>query len=72
MSTSRFEVSQFDGKGDFGSWMKKMKVLLSHHKVLITLEKDKDKWTAAQKSKASKIREEAYNIIFLHLADFER
>ena len=52
--------------------MKKMKVLLSHHKVLIALNKDEDKWTAAQKSKASEIREEAYNLIFLHLADFER
>ena len=63
------EMSTFDGKGDYGSWKKKMKVFLSYHKVLIALEEDERKWSTAQLAKASEIREEAYNLIFLHLAD---
>ena len=47
-----------------------MKVYLSHHKVLIALEEDEAKWSAEQKAKASDIREEAINLIFLHVADF--
>ena len=62
-------MSVFDGKGDFGSWKKKMKVFLSHHKVVIALEADETKWKADQKAKAAEIKEEAFNLIFLHLAD---
>ena len=36
------EMSTFDGKGDYGSWKKKMKVFLSYHKVLIALEEDEE------------------------------
>jgi len=43
MTTTRFEIGTFDGKGNFGSWKKKMRVLLSHHKVLIALEPDDKK-----------------------------
>jgi len=68
MST-RFEIGIFDGKGDFGSWKKKMRVLLSHHKVLIALEEDDRKWSADQLERIEEIREEAYNLIFLHLGD---
>ena len=66
---SRFKMSVFDGKGDFESWKKKMKVFLSHHKVVIALEADETKWKADQKAKAAEIKEEAFNLIFLHLAD---
>ena len=69
MGSSRFEMSVFDGKGDFGSWKKKMKVFLSHHKVVIALEADETKWKAEQKAKSAEIKEEAFNLIFLHLAD---
>ena len=69
MATSHFDVRMYDGKGDFGSWKKKMRVLLSHHKVAIALEEDAVKWTPAQKAKESEIKEEAFNLIFLHLAD---
>ena len=69
MGSSRFEMSVFDGKRDFGSWKKKMKVFLSHHKVVIALEADETKWKADQKAKAAEIKEEAFNLIFLHLAE---
>ena len=69
MGSSRLEMGIFDGKGDFGSWKKRMRVYLSHHKVLIALEEVEVKWSAEQKAKASKIKEEAFNLIFLHLAD---
>ena len=48
MTSTRFEIGIFDGKGDFGSWKKKMRVLLSHHKVLIALESDDRKWSPEQ------------------------
>ena len=62
-------MSIFYGKGNFGSWKKRMRVYLSHHKVLIALEEDEVKWSAEQKAKASEIKEEAFSLIFLHLAD---
>ena len=58
MATSHFDVRMYDGKGDFGSWKKKMRVLLSHHKVVIALEADAAKWTAEQKAKESEIKED--------------
>jgi len=70
MTTTRFEIETFDGKGDFGSWKKKkMRVLLSHHKVLIALELDDRKWSNEQIAKTNEIRKEAFNLIFPHLGD---
>ena len=69
MTSTRFEIGIFDGKGDFGSWKKKMRVLLSHHKVLIALESDDRKWSPNQLARTEEVREEAYNLIFLHLGD---
>ena len=46
MTLTRFEIGTFDGKSDFGSWKKKMRVLFSHHKVLIALETGEWKWKA--------------------------
>ncbi|XP_052193868.1 uncharacterized protein LOC127802200 [Diospyros lotus] len=69
MNSTRFEIDIFDGKGDYGSWKKKMRVLLSHHKVLIALESDDRKWSADQLARTEEIREEAFNLIFLHLCD---
>ena len=69
MMSTRFEIGIFDGKGDFRSWKKKMKVLLTHHKVLIALEEDDRKWSVDQLERTEEIREEAYNLIFLHLGD---
>ena len=68
MTSTRLEIGTFDGKSDFGSW-KKMRILLSHHKVLIALETDERKWTAEQLARANKVREEAFDLIFLHLGD---
>ena len=69
MTTTRFEIGAFDGNGDFDSWKKKMRVLLSHHKVLIALEPDDQKWSDEQTTRTDEIREEAFNLIFLHLGD---
>ena len=69
MTTTRFEIGTFNEKGDFGSWKKKMRVLLSHHKVLIALELDDRKWSDEQTTRTNEIREEAFNLIFLHLED---
>ena len=46
-----------------------MRVLLSHHKVLVALEPDDRKWSIEQIARTEEIREEAYNLIFLHLGD---
>jgi len=46
-----------------------MRVLLSHHKVLVALEPDDRKWSIDQIARTEEIREEAYNLIFLHLGD---
>ena len=69
MTSTRFEIGTFDGKSDFGSWKKKMRVLLSHHKVLIALESDDRKWSADQLARTDEVREEAFNLIFLRLGD---
>ena len=37
--------------------------------MVITLEVDVTKWTAEQKAKELEIKEEAFNLIFLHLAN---
>ena len=69
MSTTRFEVSLFDGKGDFGSWQKGIRVLLSHHKVAYALVADIMKGLTDQLAKKLEVNEMTYNLIFLHLAD---
>ena len=69
MTATRFDIGTFDGKGDFDSWKKKMRVLLSHHKVLIALKPDDRKWTEDQLARTDEVREEAFNLIFLHLSD---
>ena len=68
MTTTRFEIKTFDGKGDFG-WKKKMRVLLFHHKVLIALEQHQRKWSNEQIARTNEIREETFNLIFLYLGD---
>ena len=69
MSTMRLDIGIFDGKGDFTTWKKKMRVLLSHHKVALALEEDPEKWPKMEKETKDEILEEAYNLIFLHLGD---
>ena len=44
-------------------------MLLSQHKVLIALEEDDRKWSAEQLERIEEIRDEAYNLFFLHLDD---
>lgn len=48
MSAPKFELGLFDSKGDFGRRKKKMKVLLSYHKVAWALELDESKWPLEQ------------------------
>lgn len=69
MNTTRFDVSLLNGKGDFKSWQKKMRVLLSHHKVVVALEADLKKWPTEKKVGKDEIDEETYNLIFFHLSD---
>ncbi|XP_031249850.1 uncharacterized protein LOC116107700 [Pistacia vera] len=69
MSTTRVEITQYNGKIDFGSWRKKMKALLSHNKVSITLEKDSTKWPEENLKKKAEVDEEAYNLIIMNLTD---
>ncbi|KAF3449719.1 hypothetical protein FNV43_RR10450 [Rhamnella rubrinervis] len=61
MSASRLKMGIFYGKGDSGSWKKRMKVYLSYNKVGIALKADESKWTNEQKAKASEIKEEVFN-----------
>ena len=69
MTTTRFEIGTFDGNRDFRNWKKKMRVLLSHHKVLIALEPNDIKWFTKQSARTDEIRDEAFNLIFLYLGD---
>lgn len=46
-----------------------MKELLYHHKAVIALQADRSKWNSKQKQKESEIKEQAYDLMFLHLAD---
>lgn len=43
MGLDRVEVTAYEGKYDFGVWSTKMCALLSHHKVLITLDPKAEK-----------------------------
>ena len=63
------EISQYDGKIDFGSWKKKMKALLSHNKVALALEKDPKKWSEEKLKEKEEIDEAAYNLIVMNLSD---
>lgn len=69
MNMFEFEMSTFDGKSNFRSQKKKMRVLLSYHKVAIALETDKSKWTMDQITKEAEINKVAFNLIFLHFVD---
>ena len=69
MSTTRVEITHYDGKVDFNTWKKKMKALLSHNKVAVALEKDQTKWPEEKLKKKVEIDEEAYNLIIMNLAD---
>lgn len=69
MNTFSFEVSTFDGKCDFESFKKKMRVLLSHHKVAVALETYKGKWTVDHIEKEANINEVALTLSFFHLVD---
>lgn len=69
MTTTRVEITQYDGKIDFNSWKKKMKALLSHNKVAIALEKDATKWPEKKLKKKAEIDEEAHNLIMMNLSD---
>ncbi|KAL9686632.1 hypothetical protein QQ045_031025 [Rhodiola kirilowii] len=66
--TSWVEVTAFDGKADFGVWKLKIKALLSHHKIGMSLEKE-DKWSVEQKARKETINEEAFNLLIVNLAD---
>ena len=46
-----------------------MRILLSHHKVLLALEPDDRKWSVDKLARTDEIREKTYNLIFLHLGD---
>lgn len=61
----RLEVQNFDGKIDFGVWIMKIKALLSHHKVLISLQEKEEKWSEEKKKRKEEIDEEVYNILVL-------
>ena len=69
MTSTRLDVAVFDGKGDFDIWKKKMKVLLSLHKVHWALEKELEKWPEAIQAKKAEVDEEAFNLLFMNLAD---
>ena len=69
MSNMRLDIGTFDGKRNFTTWKKKMRVLLSHHKVVLELEPDPEKWPKMEKEANDEILEVAYNPIFFHLGD---
>ena len=57
------------GKAILEVGKKKKRVMLSHHKVFIALEPDDRKQTVDQLAGTNEVREEAYNLISLHLGD---
>ena len=69
MGSFKMEFSVFDGKGDFNSWSKRIRALLSHNKVLVALEADENKWSEEALKRKPEILEEAYNLLILNLSD---
>ncbi|PON95322.1 hypothetical protein TorRG33x02_088440, partial [Trema orientale] len=69
MGSLKFELSPFDGSGDFSSWRKKMKALLVQHKLHKALEDPTTLPTTMTDVQRLELQENAYSIIILYLAD---
>ena len=69
MGVSKFEMERFNGKGDFGIWQKRMKVILVQQKVALALNGEKSLPSSMSEAEKEKMLETAYSIIILYLSD---
>lgn len=68
MST-KIELERFDGKGDFGLWTKKMKVILIQQKVAKALIDPGTLPDSVIEAKKEEMVDIAYSSIILHVSD---
>ncbi|TYK11792.1 Retrovirus-related Pol polyprotein from transposon TNT 1-94 [Cucumis melo var. makuwa] len=68
MASTRFEVSKFNGHGDFALWRKKIRAILVQHKVAKILDEERlpDNITESEKRDMDEM---AYSTILLYLSD---
>ena len=69
MGSLKFEVSMFDGTGDFTSWRKKMKALLVQHKLQLALQDPSTLGSSVTDVQEKEMQENAFSILVLYLAD---
>ena len=69
MGSLKFELSLFDGSGDFSSWRKKMKALLVKHILQMALQDLDSQGSLVTNVQTKDMQENAYSIIVLYLAD---
>lgn len=65
----KFELSMFDGTGDFGLWRKKNKALLVQHKLQFALQDPSTLGSSITDVQKKELQESAFSIIVLYLAD---
>ncbi|KAL0537750.1 hypothetical protein IC582_026735 [Cucumis melo] len=68
MASTRFEVSKFNGHGDFALWRKKIRAILVQHKVAKILDEERLPENITESEKRD-MDEMAYSTILLYLSD---
>ncbi|KAA0067607.1 retrotransposon protein, putative, Ty1-copia subclass [Cucumis melo var. makuwa] len=68
MASTRFEMSKFNGNGDFAIWRKKIRVILVQHKVAKILDEEKLPENITESEKRD-MDEMTYSTILLYLSD---
>ena len=69
MGSLKFELSLFDGSGDFSSWRKKMRAILVQHKLQNALQDPSTLGSSITDVQKKELQESAYSIIVLYLAN---
>ncbi|PON48823.1 hypothetical protein PanWU01x14_235260 [Parasponia andersonii] len=69
MATTKFEMQQFNVKGDFGIWRQQMRAILIQQKVAQALQGEKNLPSTMSEKEKTQILEMAYSTMILYLSD---
>ena len=69
MATTKFEIQQFNDKGDFGIWWQHMRVILVQHKGDQVLQGERNLPSTMIKTQKTKMLKTTYSTMILYLSD---
>ena len=69
MGSTKVEIENFDDRGDFNMWRKKMSAILVQQKCAKALNGDKDLPETMSATNKQDLMESAYSLLILNLAD---